>query len=213
MGLFLNSLWVMESSFPLKSAPFRSGKLSSFSRKGAEVWLPWTLPDCFYSVFGEPLLPCTLKTLRDLIDQLPRFRAFLHGRKPYLLGSYYVRNSCIFTTSHSSPPREINVIIIPMLQMRKLRPQAVKWPTWGQTPGLTPLPIYQVKPCQYLFHFCQGHGFEFVLHAEGERSGSSAHRGKKKKKCLQNTLPAMNQSWGGHWGHQMQRSGEDLTRL
>ena len=43
MGLFLNSLWVMESSFPLKSTPFRSGKLSSFSQNGAEVWLPWTL--------------------------------------------------------------------------------------------------------------------------------------------------------------------------
>ena len=44
MGLFLNSLWVMGSSFPLKPTPFRSGKLSSFSQNGVKVWLPWNPP-------------------------------------------------------------------------------------------------------------------------------------------------------------------------
>ena len=85
-----------------------------------------------------------------------------------------------FSPLHTHHHPERCVIIIPMLQMRKLRLQEVKWPTWGQTPDFTPFPMYQVKPCQFSFHFCQGHSFEFVLHAEGKRSVSSSQSKKQK---------------------------------
>ena len=211
MGLFLNSLWVMGSSFPLKPTPFRSGKLSSFSQNGVKVWLLWNPP--WSSLF------CLWRTSPPVYSQNPeglnRSAAPVHS-SPTLVcfppweEEVFIRQLLCLKLMHF-----YHFTLITTQRYMWLLSPCYRWENWGSK-RLSDLLEVRLQ-ASHLFWYTRLNLVSFYFTStkdtvlssacwRGEVSlFSSQSKKKKKKNCLQNTLPAISQSGGVH--------GEDLTRL